>query len=162
MSARFADRNSFPRCLPDGALAHAPVDTINPTIRTTGPAAIMKSFLQRRLLDTTRHTLAGLRAAWRSEEAFRVEVALGLMLLPLAMWLGRTGVERALLVGSLFVVLIAELLNTGIEKAVDRVSQETHDLSKFAKDAGSAAVGLALIQCVIVWLVVLLDRFQIS
>jgi diacylglycerol kinase (ATP) len=84
------------------------------------------------------------------------------MLLPLAMWLGRTGVERALLVGSLFVVLIAELLNTGIEKAVDRVSQETHDLSKFAKDAGSAAVGLALIQCVIVWLAVLLDRFQIS
>jgi len=120
----------------------------------------MKSFLQRRILATSRHSLAGLRAAWQSEEAFRVEAVLFAAMFPVAFWIGQTPLETAVLIISIFIVLIAELLNTGIEKAVDRVSREEHPLSKLAKDAGSAAVGLALVQCLIVWALILGNRLQ--
>jgi diacylglycerol kinase (ATP) len=120
----------------------------------------MKSFFQRRILAASRNSLAGLRATWGSEEAFRIEVMLCVALFPAAFWLGRTALETAILLTSLFVVLIAELLNTGIEKAIDRISREAHELSRLAKDAGSAAVGLALVQCLIVWALILGSRLQ--
>ena len=98
---------------------------------------------------------AGLAAAWRNEEAFRQELLLGLALIPLALWLGESGAERALLIGSLFVLFIVEILNTAVEAVVDRIGLERHELSGLAKDLGSAAVALAITQGVVVWLLVL-------
>ena len=80
------------------------------------------------------------------------------MLIPLALWLGRTGVERVLLVGSVLFVMIVELLNTGIEVVVDRISHERHHLSGFAKDLGSSAVLLALLLAAMTWALMLSDR----
>lgn len=108
-----------------------------------------------RVLRATRHSLDGLRIAYRGEAAFRQEVWLAAVLLPLALWLGRTWVETALLLGSVLLVLIVELLNSGIEAAIDRVSLELHDLSKRAKDLASAAVFLSLVLCAVVWLMAL-------
>ena len=110
----------------------------------------------RRLINATRYSLAGLAAAARHEAAFRQELFLAAILVPLGLALGMTGIERALLIGSVLLVLIVELVNSAIEAAVDRVSIEQHPLAKHAKDLGSAAVMLALINVVIVWLLVLL------
>lgn len=101
-------------------------------------------------------SIAGFRSALFHEEAFRQEVVLFVILAPLGYWLGQTGVERALLIGSLFLVLVTELLNTGVEAAIDRISEEHHDLSKRAKDVGSAAVFLALTNVIVVWSLVLI------
>jgi diacylglycerol kinase (ATP) len=109
----------------------------------------------RRLLDATRNSWGGFRGAWREEEAFRQEILAGFVLVPLALWLGENGIERALLVGSLFVVLIVELLNSSIEATVDRIGTERHTLSGLAKDLGSAAVAVALLLVVVVWALVL-------
>ena len=98
-------------------------------------------------------------AAWRDELAFRVEVVTCVLLAPLAVWLGRTGVERALLIGSLFLVLIAELVNSGIEATIDRVGSDRHPLSKKAKDVGSAAVLIALANAAAIWALVLGARY---
>ena len=98
--------------------------------------------------------LSGLRAAW-SETSFRQEVFGALVFVPLAFWLGRTWVETALLAGSVLIVMIAELLNTAIESAVDRIGPEWHPLSKRAKDTGSAAVLLSLVLCASIWLAAL-------
>jgi len=98
---------------------------------------------------------AGISTAWRNEEAFRQELLLSAVLIPLACWLGDNGLERALLVGSLLVVLIVELLNTGIEVVVNRISTDRHELSGLAKDLGSAAVSMSLVHAGIVWLLVL-------
>jgi diacylglycerol kinase (ATP) len=100
------------------------------------------------------NSLTGLRSALRHEEAFRQEAALFLVLAPLGLWLGDSGVERALLLGSLILVLITELANSGIEAVVDRVGEEYHPLSGRAKDFGSAAVFLSLANAVVVWLLV--------
>jgi diacylglycerol kinase (ATP) len=108
-----------------------------------------------RLVDAARYSLAGLGAAIRHEDAFRMELALCAVLAPLGLWLGETGVQRALLVGSLFLVLIVELLNSAVEAAVDRVSFDEHPLAKRAKDIGSAAVMLSLVAAAAVWLLVL-------
>jgi diacylglycerol kinase (ATP) len=108
-----------------------------------------------RLVRAIRCSRAGLSAAWRNEEAFRQELLLGLLLIPLALWLGNSGAERALLIGSLLVLFIVELLNTAVEVVVDRIGLERHDLSGLAKDLGSAAVSLAIVQAVAVWLLVL-------
>jgi len=97
----------------------------------------------------------GLVAAFRSEAAFRQELTACLVLGPLALWLGDNGIERALLLASLLLVLIVELLNSAVEAVVDRVSEARHPLSKQAKDIGSAAVLLALAACVAVWALVL-------
>lgn len=97
------------------------------------------------------NSLAGLASAYRSEAAFRQEVWLAAVLIPAAFWVGRTTVERLLLVGSVLLVMIVELLNSAIEAVVDRISLERHPLSKHAKDVGSAAVLLALVNCVAVW-----------
>jgi diacylglycerol kinase (ATP) len=104
-----------------------------------------------RVLRATRYSMDGLRIAYRGEAAFRQEVWLAAVLLPLALWLGRTWVETALLLGSVLLVLIVELLNSGIEAAIDRVSLELHDLSKRAKDLASAAVFLSLVLCGAIW-----------
>lgn len=104
-----------------------------------------------RLLRAARVSLAGLGAAWRNEEAFRQEILLTLVLLPVGLWLGQTATHKALLAGSLFLVLIVELLNSAVEAAVDRIGTEENDLSRLAKDLGSAAVLLALINVGVVW-----------
>ncbi len=117
----------------------------------------MKSLIKRRLWATSLYSWAGLRAAWRSEEAFRVEVLLALILWPLAFIVGDSALEIALLTASLTLVLIVELLNTALEKTIDRISLDFHQTSRVVKDMGSAAVALSLLQAVTVWLVVLLS-----
>lgn len=104
-----------------------------------------------RLWRATRVSYIGLGWALRNEEAFRIEAALFVLLLPLAFWWGQTGLERAVCILSLFVVMIVELLNTGIEAAIDRIGVERHPLSAVAKDVGSAAVHLSLLQVPIIW-----------
>lgn len=102
------------------------------------------------------NSLAGFRAAWINEEAFRQEGWLFFLGAPLGLWLGQTGLERAILVGVLFNVLIVELLNSAVEAAVDRIGFEQHELSARAKDIGSAAVFTSLILAAVVWLLVLI------
>ena len=113
----------------------------------------------KRLLLATGHSWRGLVGAFREEAAFRQELALTVVLLPLGIWLGRTGVERALLIGSLLLVLIVELLNSGIEAVVDRVGLERHELSGLAKDMGSAAVLVSLLNVAAIWGFLLYERF---
>lgn len=113
----------------------------------------------RRLIRALGFSVDGLKAAWHSEWAFRVDVAMFVVLAPLSLWLGRSGVERALLVGSLFLVLIAELVNSGIEAVVDRIGPDRHELSKKAKDVGSAVVLVALANAGVVWGLILAARF---
>ena len=114
-----------------------------------------------RVMRATGYSMSGLAAAYRGESAFRQEFWLAAALLPLAFWVGRGWVEIALLIGSAMLVLIVELLNSGLEAAIDRVSFELHDLSKRAKDLGSAAVFLSLLMCAGVWLAALWHRFMI-
>jgi len=109
----------------------------------------------RSVFNAARNSLAGVAAAARNEGSFQVELAACLVLLPLGLWLGGTGVERALLVSSVLIVLCAELVNTALEAAVDRISLEMHPLARRAKDIGSAAVMLALVNAGVVWLLVL-------
>jgi len=97
----------------------------------------------------------GLTAAYRNEEAFRQELLFCLVLFPVACWLGGSNVERALLAGSLAVLLIVELLNTAVEVVVNRIGVERHELSGLAKDLGSAAVFMAIVHTVVVWFLVL-------
>ncbi|PIE56173.1 MAG: diacylglycerol kinase [Desulfobulbus propionicus] len=100
---------------------------------------------------------SGLVKAWRNESAFRQEVALVIFGLPCALWLGNSGVERALLVGSLLQILLVELLNSSIEAVVDRIGPERHVLSGQAKDLGSAAVSLTLFIAAVIWLLIVLN-----
>jgi len=112
-----------------------------------------------RIVYAAGHSVAGLAAAWRHESAFRQECALAVVMLPAAWWVGRNWIEVALLAGSVMGVLIVELLNSGIEAVVDRVSAELHPLSKRAKDFGSAAVMLSLITCAALWCAALWQRW---
>ncbi len=109
-----------------------------------------------RIINAAGYSWAGLAAAFRHEDAFRQEVFLALLLIPLAVVLGETGMERALMIGAVLGVLIVELLNSALEAAVDRISLEHHQLIKRAKDMGSAAVMIALANVAIVWGLVLL------
>ena len=108
-------------------------------------------------MNATHYSLAGLAAAVRHEDAFRQELILVVLLTPLALWLGDTGVERAQLIGSLILVLVVELLNSAVEATVDRISFENHRLAKRAKDIGSAAVMLSLVNAGVVWLLIILS-----
>jgi diacylglycerol kinase (ATP) len=110
-----------------------------------------------RLFFATGYSFKGLRAAWQFESAFRQEVVLFIIGAPLGWWLGDNGIERALLIGSLLFVLVVELLNSAVEAAIDRISDEEHALSGRAKDIGSAAVFVSLALVVVVWALVLLD-----
>ena len=109
----------------------------------------------RRLMNATRYSVDGLAAAWRHETAFRQELVLCVVLLPVALLLPVPGAEQVLLIGSLLLVLIVELLNTAIEAAVDRDSVEIDPLGKRAKDYGSAAVMLALLAAGMTWVTIL-------
>lgn len=111
-----------------------------------------------RVIRATGNSIDGLAAAYRNESAFRQEFWVAVMLLPLALWVGNGWVETALLMSTVVLVLIVELLNSGIEAAIDRVSLELHDLSKRAKDLASAAVFLSLVLCGGVWLTALWRR----
>lgn len=110
----------------------------------------------RRILNAFHYSLDGLSAAYRHEDAFRQEIWLTLVAIPLALWLGDSALEHALMIGSILLVLIVELLNSAIEATVDRVSLELHQLAKRAKDIGSAAVLIALINAAVVWGLLLL------
>ena len=109
------------------------------------------------MLNAAEYSLSGLAAAAKHEDAFRQELILVVLLTPLALWLGNSGVERALLIGCLILVLIVELLNSAIEATVDRISFENHRLAKRAKDIGSAAVMLSLVNAGVVWLLILIS-----
>jgi diacylglycerol kinase (ATP) len=110
----------------------------------------------KRVLNATIYSAQGFKAAFQNEAAFRQEFALALVLFPIGLWLGQTGLDKALLVSVLLLVLIVELLNSGIEAAIDRVGLEHHELSKRAKDIGSAAVFVSLLNVIVVWSLVLL------
>jgi diacylglycerol kinase (ATP) len=109
-----------------------------------------------RLWNALFYSLDGLSAAFRHEDAFRQEVLMALILIPIAVHAPATGAGKALMVASVLLVLIVELINSGIEAVTDRISLEDHVLAKRAKDMGSAAVMLALVNVPIVWLLVLL------
>jgi diacylglycerol kinase (ATP) len=116
----------------------------------TGVARVVQAFF---------NSLAGLRDAWRHESAFRQEIVLVAMLIPIACLVPMPGTERALLIGSALLVLVVELLNSSVEAAIDRISLDHHSLSKRAKDLGSAAVLVTLVLLAVVWGLVLLPRF---
>ena len=109
-----------------------------------------------RLINATRYSLSGFAAAASTEDAFRQELLLALVMVPLGLWIGPSGTGKALLVGSVLLILIVELLNSAIEATVDRISLEDHLLAKRAKDIGSAAVMVSLVNAAAVWLLVLL------
>lgn len=111
-----------------------------------------------RILHAGGYSIQGLRAGWH-ETAFRQEAILAMALVPLAFWFGQNWVETSLLAGSVLMVMIVELLNTCVESAIDRIGPEWHDLSKRAKDMGSAAVLLSLLLCAGIWLSAIWHRF---
>ena len=110
----------------------------------------------RRVWNALHYSIDGLRAAFRHEDAFRQELILALLLIPSALLMPVSGIGKALMVASVLLVLIIELLNSAIEATVDRISLEDHRLAKRAKDIGSAAVLIGLLNVVIVWGLVLL------
>lgn len=131
--------------------AHEPAP---PQARAT-PTANTGLF-QRRILNTLGYSLQGLRWAFRHEEAFRLEVIAFVVLAPTGIYLAATALEAILLLTSLVLVMIVELLNTAVEKTIDRFSHERHPTAKIAKDIGSAAVLLAIGLAIVIWLVILL------
>ena len=116
----------------------------------TGLKRIFKAFF---------YSLDGLKAAYANEPAFRQEIMLGLPLIILAVFLPVTAISKALMIGSILLVMIVELINSSIEAIVDRISLERHELSKRAKDVGSAAVLIALINCLVVWIFILAGHY---
>ncbi len=113
----------------------------------------------RRIVRAARFSAQGFSHAWRYEAAFRQEIGLTLIMIPLAIWLGRTAYEQLLLIATCFLVLIVELLNSAIEAVVDRVGNEHHELSGRAKDLGSAAVFVSLVLVLATWSTVAWQRF---
>lgn len=108
-----------------------------------------------RILNAIRYSWEGFGAAWKNEAAFREELLLAVITIPLAFYLGKTGVERGLMVGAILLILIVEILNSGLEAVVDKASPEKHELAKRAKDMGSAAVFLSIINAAVIWACVL-------
>ena len=113
-----------------------------------------------RIVRAAGHSWDGLKMAYSGESAFRQETWLAVLLIPASFWVGRSWVEVALLAGSVALVLIVELLNSAIEATVDRVSLELHELSKRAKDLGSAAVFVSLVLCGCIWAAALWHRYS--
>ncbi len=112
-----------------------------------------------RIIDAFGYSIKGLKAAWANESAFRQELVLAIVLIPLALWLGEGAVQKALLIFSVMFVLVVELLNCSVEAAVDRIGDEIHELSGYAKDAGSAAVFVSLCNMCLVWVLILASKF---
>ena len=125
------------------------MENVNPQKTRTGLNRVWHAF---------GYSLAGLRAGWY-EKAFQQEAVAAVVLVPLSFWLGQTWIETSLLFGTVVFLMVVELLNTGLESAIDRVGPEWHDLSKRAKDMGSAAVLLSLLLCVGVWAAAVYVRF---
>lgn len=115
-----------------------------------GPVRVMKAAMW---------SMQGLRAAWLHESSFRLEVYLFAILAPIGWWLGETGVERALLIGSMLLVLSTELLNSAVEAVIERYGPEHHELAGRAKDMGSAAVFVLMLNVLLVWGAILGSRF---
>jgi diacylglycerol kinase (ATP) len=113
----------------------------------------------RRVWNAGLYSLAGIRASWKHEAAFRQESLLSLILIPAAFWYGSTAVEWILLIGSCLIVLIAELLNSALEAVIDRIGEDRHELSGRAKDMGSAAVFISLWAVVMTWGLIGYERF---
>ena len=111
-----------------------------------------------RVLRAAGASLRGLAGAFREEAAFRQELAFAALVIPLGLWLGHSGIERALLIGPMLLMLIVELVNSAIEATVDRIGLERHALAGLAKDIGSAAVLMSFVLLTAVWLLVLLGR----
>lgn len=111
------------------------------------------------LTKASQYSMKGLSAAWRFESAFRQECTIGLILVPLAFWVGETAEQTVLLIGVCAIVLITELLNSAIEAVVDRVGTEHHDLAGRAKDMGSAAVAISLMLVLVTWTLLAWSRF---
>jgi diacylglycerol kinase (ATP) len=114
-----------------------------------------------RLWHALGYSLAGFHAAFRYEDAFRQEVLLAVVLIPLAIWLPVSLIGKALMIGSVLLILIVELLNSAVEATVDRISLKRHDLAKRAKDIGSAAVLLSLLNACVMWALVLLTTYSL-
>ena len=131
------------------------VDSSSPQASVANPQKTRKGLS--RMWHATGYSMAGLRAGW-AETAFRQEALAALVLLPLSLWLGQTWVETVLLAASVVFVMVVELLNTAVETAIDRIGPEWNDLSKRAKDMGSAAVLLSLLLCAGVWAAALYQR----
>ncbi len=106
------------------------------------------------------YTFAGLKAGWKNELAFRGEVVVAIIMVPLGIWLGRTAVEQALLIASILLILLTELLNSALEAVVDRIGPQRHELSKRAKDMGSAAAFISMVTAALVWILIAYDRFM--
>ena len=114
----------------------------------------------RHIQNAVVYSWAGLKAAWENEMAFRTETMVIAFLMPFGIWMGESAVQWALLIGSSMLVLITELLNSAIEKVVDRISTEHHILSKQAKDLGSAAAAVSMLTAVTVWGLIAYERFS--
>ena len=112
-----------------------------------------------RVRNAFRYSMQGLAATWRHEDAFRQEVLLAIILIPIALWLNVGVTAKALMIAAVMLVLIVELLNSAMEAVVDRISLEHHPLAKRAKDVGSAAVFLSLINAGIVWAVIIWSKY---
>ena len=135
--------------------------TARPSTRAVSSGAAVDRVKERglvRLANACTASARGLVGAFRGEAAFRQELALAVIVIPLGLWLGRTGVERALLIAPMLVILIVELLNSAIEATVDRIGLEPHVLAGLAKDIGSAAVFASFVLLGAVWLLVLTGR----
>ena len=131
-----------------------------PTDHQTSQKVVLKSIITQsinRLYQATCCSLSGLKATYQYERAFREEVWLLILLIPLAFWLGDNNIEYIVLIGSWIIVIVVELLNTAIEAVVDRVGVEHHELSGRAKDAGSAAVMVSIIFALCVWITVIIN-----
>ena len=109
----------------------------------------------KRLINAFGYSIAGTLAAFKHEDAFRQEVILSAILIPLALYLGQTGIEQALMIASIILVIIVELLNSSVEATVDRISVKRHKLAQRAKDIGSAAVFFSLINAAVIWFLIL-------
>jgi diacylglycerol kinase (ATP) len=113
----------------------------------------------RHIKNAVIYSWAGLKAAWNNEMAFRTEVIVIALIMPIGIWIGATAVQRALLIGSSMLILITELLNSAVENVVDRIGREHHILSKQAKDLGSAAAAVSMLTAVVVWGLIAYERF---
>jgi diacylglycerol kinase (ATP) len=116
--------------------------------------------LARRIWFATRYSWQGLHAGWRTQAALRYELCFSLIAIPVALWLGRSAIERALLIGSWLFVIVVELINSALETVVDRIGGDPHDLSGRAKDLGSAAVFCSIVLAATVWLILCLDLWM--
>lgn len=113
------------------------------------------------IVNAFRYSFAGFKSAWQNELAFRGEVVVVAVMLPLGIWLGQSAAERALLIVSLLLILITELVNSALEAVVDRIGPQRHELSKRAKDLGSAAAFVSMVAAALVWIIIAYGRFLV-